>query len=439
MTPLKVLCYFISTAVSYCVYLQLVCTSFQSALRYSKRRTRLIVTLGYCVGFAFDILFFEIDAPLHPYTIAGTVVITVLDIAGAILLFKKDPLKIFLGVFIILTMHNGFIAIATQMLGLNLLPILAPGFPNLNYLVYLLAAQLLFLPLLWYLFYKLLRRAVETDLDIALWRVLLYYIYGIATGISGARIEPASPQLLVTTVLRTLFGLASYVGALKLLLYACEKTETHYRVAAAEQQLSMAQDRYEILTQHMRETDRLLHDLRHHMLSFRDFADRGDLAGLNAYLDRMGEIYKTRDVPSVCARPTVDVVLRHYLGIAVDAGIEVQHQVQIPLDFGRSDLDLCVVFGNLTENALEACLRQTEGRNYISVSTECIGGKMLAIRIENSFSGTVSEKNGLFQSSKRKGPGLGLASVKSVAEQNGGSFRVSAEAGVFAAEILLNT
>lgn len=444
MKLLEILCYFFGTAINYGTYLILLCIAFRSTLRFSKKKSLLIITSGYCIGFAFHILLLVSDAPLFRYHIVGTAILVILDIAAAVLLFKKAPLKIFLGVFIILNTQNNMMAIATQLQGLELFPLFLPEFPDLNYMVYLQGSLFLLLPLLYYLFCKLFRQLVEIEMDIALWRVLcylplVYYVYSTATGVSGAMTEPASWTLLGATVLRTLFAVVSYIGVIKLLLYAYEKADAHYRVEIAEQQVVMVQERYEALAAHIWETDRLLHDLRHHMISFRDFAERGDLAGLNEYLDRLGEAYQTREMPPICARPTVDVILRHYLGRAMDAGVEVTHHVEIPADFARSDLDLCVVFGNLTENAMEACLRQTEGKKYIHVTTNCIGGKMLAIRMENSFSGTISLRGGAYQSSKRNGSGLGLASIKNIAEQKEGTFHVSAEAGVFVAEILLNT
>ncbi|MEG1577814.1 MAG: GHKL domain-containing protein [Oscillospiraceae bacterium] len=236
----------------------------------------------------------------------------------------------------------------------------------------------------------------------------LYYIYGLASGHGGAEIQPATWGSLWNLTLLNACALVAYSSIIKMITYSYDKYEVSSRAEAASNQLIMEQGRYETLARHIGETDRLVHDMRHHMLSFRDFSERGDLQGLRRYLDGMGEAYQTEEMPIICARPTVDVILRHNLALALEADIEVEHQVEIPTEFDRSDLDLCIVFGNLMENALEACLRQTVGERFIHVNTDCIGGKMLAIRVENSFEGDLVWHSGICESVKRKGPGLGL-------------------------------
>lgn len=401
------------------------------------------MAMGYFIGLLVDLLILEADAPFHSYFVAGTAFIATVDLIFALALFKKDPLQIFLGVFMILTIHHNLMAVAAQLDALEIFPPFIADFPNLNYIVYLLLVFLLVFPLLVYLFCGLLRKMVDIGIDMHLWRALFLlpffnYVTGIFSDMYFAAQPSGTAQAAISALVRCLLTIGCYIVALKMLLYAYEKAISSYRIQVAEQQMALEQERYLALTAHIAQTDRLRHDWRHHMLAFRALIDQGDLPGLSDYLSQIGETYRLQEMAPICTRPAVDVILRHYLGQAAQQGIDVQHQVNIPVSFGRSDLDLCIVFGNLIENALEACLRQQEEPRFIAVGAACISENTLALRIKNSFAGTVTQREGSYLSSKRKGFGLGLASVKSIAVERGGRFRTSVAGGVFTVEIFLN-
>lgn len=59
------------------------------------------------------------------------------------------------------------------------------------------------------------------------------------------------------------------------------------------------------------------------------------------------------------------------------------------------------------------------------------------LQIENFSSVDVEENNGKFLSTKRKGNGRGIQSVRRLAEKNGGVSDFSYQNGVFTAKIML--
>ena len=63
--------------------------------------------------------------------------------------------------------------------------------------------------------------------------------------------------------------------------------------------------------------------------------------------------------------------------------------------------------------------------------------RLLLIEVENPFDGAVKEKDGVFRSSKRKGDGVGLQSVRHIAERSGGASTFTYQDGVFRARVML--
>ncbi|MEG2009301.1 MAG: ATP-binding protein, partial [Oscillospiraceae bacterium] len=119
------------------------------------------------------------------------------------------------------------------------------------------------------------------------------------------------------------------------------------------------------------------------------------------------------------------------------AGIEILSSVNLPEEFSVADTDLCVIFGNLVENALESCQRQQEGRRFLEVNAKLINGGMLALKISNSFDGNIRQSRDRFISQKHGGVGLGTQSVKSIVERYGGTCKFTFENNIFTASVLL--
>lgn len=97
------------------------------------------------------------------------------------------------------------------------------------------------------------------------------------------------------------------------------------------------------------------------------------------------------------------------------------------------------MLSNLLENALEASLCTAPTRRQIKVTTYLHAGRLLLIEVENAYDGEVREKDGVFRSSKRKGNGVGIQSVRHIAEKTGGASTFTYQDGVFSAKVMLRS
>ena len=61
---------------------------------------------------------------------------------------------------------------------------------------------------------------------------------------------------------------------------------------------------------------------------------------------------------------------------------------------------------------------------------------MTLIQVENAYDGAIREKSGVFQSSKRKGDGVGIQSVRHIAEKSGGVSTFTYQDGLFCAKVM---
>ncbi|MEG0933467.1 MAG: ATP-binding protein, partial [Lachnospiraceae bacterium] len=99
-----------------------------------------------------------------------------------------------------------------------------------------------------------------------------------------------------------------------------------------------------------------------------------------------------------------------------------------------TDSTLCIIFGNLLENGMEACNRMTEGDKFIRLRSRQ-QYETLTVTMDNSFNGAVSKSGEKFLSSKRNEVGTGLASVTAMAKKHGGNASFETDGLVFQSSV----
>lgn len=139
---------------------------------------------------------------------------------------------------------------------------------------------------------------------------------------------------------------------------------------------------------------------------------------------------------NLCENRAVDGVAGRYAALSRQSGVPFTCRLDLPQDLPVSEMDVCVVLQNLLENALEASRRLEKGR-YIRLSASLRGENLVLLTVENAYSGTLEERGGVLQSTKRPGDGVGLQSVAHIAEKNGGYCRFLHGGGVFTANVML--
>ena len=112
-------------------------------------------------------------------------------------------------------------------------------------------------------------------------------------------------------------------------------------------------------------------------------------------------------------------------------------QIDLPEKLPVDEMDMCLVLSNLLENALEASLRASGGNRQISVEAYMHSDRLVLIQVSNSYEGEIREKQSVFRSSKRKGNGVGIQSVRRIAQKKGGGSTFAYDSSTFTAKVML--
>lgn len=200
----------------------------------------------------------------------------------------------------------------------------------------------------------------------------------------------------------------------------------------------------DLLNRHIEEVEQMYrqvrgwrHDYRNHIQVMKVHLDAGRYNDLDHYLQLLGKDLASVDTVLKTGNVMVDAILNSKLNLAASQNIAVNAKATVPPTLSVEPMDICVILGNLMDNAIEACMRITDPeKRFIRVYMGTHKGQFY-ISVTNSAS-EFRKKGQIYLSTKAHGEhGLGLMRIDHITMKYGGAVNRQSEEGVFATEILL--
>ena len=200
--------------------------------------------------------------------------------------------------------------------------------------------------------------------------------------------------------------------------------------------IDMKSEQYNMITEKIEKTRKSRHDIHHHINVVYQLAKENKIERLIEYLEEYNKIYSTKEPMVYCNNSTVDAILNHYILLAKDNGIEVQLNVALPEELKIRDTDLCIVIGNLLENAIEASEKEENKRIKLRINRS---NEYICMLVSNLYNGEIKKGHSGYYSRKRefKDTGIGLSSVSAVVEKYDGRMEVDHTNGEFNVFIMM--
>ena len=179
------------------------------------------------------------------------------------------------------------------------------------------------------------------------------------------------------------------------------------------------------------------HDYHNHLQSLKGYLSLNKVNQMKNYLNELETDLDSIDTLYHSGNLQLDSILNAKLAIAEKGQIRIHCDASIPPQLHVSDLDLCVILGNLLDNAIESCRKiKNPDERFIRVYIGILK-KQLYISITNATSETVKQRTDHYFTTKRGDHGHGLKRVDQVVKKYDGYLNRQNEPGVFATEIVL--
>lgn len=241
---------------------------------------------------------------------------------------------------------------------------------------------------------------------------------------------------LYNVIFLCIVNLASFL-IYYLILRMVKDSASYIRLREENHAMALQLTQYDGLNQRIAAARQGRHDLRHHIMTMENMANAGDYDGLRNYLREIGEKYQLSGTLSYCSNLTVNGILAYFAEEARRSEIEYKASVGIPEDVKIRKTDLSILFGNLLENALEACQRQRSGDRRIQVRGQTTPNTF-ALAIDNTYeSAPEKDRKGRFRSMKHSGTGIGTESVKSIVARYNGVIEFETKGDLFCVSVML--
>lgn len=193
-------------------------------------------------------------------------------------------------------------------------------------------------------------------------------------------------------------------------------------------------DYYQKVLEEKEEYRKIVHNFKNELFAIQTLISKNKKEGierikeLSNYIDREGEYHYTQnDSLNALIYSKINKIKGNNIAFNCKSTIMSQNKI--------SDLDLCIIIGNLLDNAIEACEKLTEIEKKIDLEL-MQRDDYLTCNIENTYDSTIKIVEGTSKSNKVM-HGIGLKSIEEIAEKYNGAVDIRKKGDLFCVTVIL--
>lgn len=191
----------------------------------------------------------------------------------------------------------------------------------------------------------------------------------------------------------------------------------------------------DILNESNENTRILRHDMRHYATMVKQYAKMGNIDKVISISEEIEIKNKAVMVKNYCANQWINLLLNTYIYQFEEAGITPALKISVPPEILIHDMDLCVIIGNVLDNAARS-INACKEKRFCSIILHYDSGK-LYFEVQNSCEGPVSFQDGI-PLSTRDGHGYGCKSIVYITEKYHGICSFEFEGNMFITQVILH-
>jgi len=240
---------------------------------------------------------------------------------------------------------------------------------------------------------------------------------------------------LILSLAIMVFVMWSFIILCYAIINVHEKTKQKYAADYSRDIINAGRDHYQRMNGQFDALRIMKHDYKFHLRTALDMLKSGNLEKSKEYLSGLHEQIENKELPNFCGNAVINSLVSDYAGKCKELNIEFNVSISIPQEFTVMNYEMCIVLGNLLENAVEACQALERNRQIKLVLKP--KGEQLILMVRNTFDGRVVLDGEKFVSTKRDDSGgIGLESVKAVVDRFGEMFRINYDNEFFSVFVL---
>ena len=206
-------------------------------------------------------------------------------------------------------------------------------------------------------------------------------------------------------------------------------SSNYYKALAEvnEHYLTAQLNHFKAYQETQRETKRIRHDMKNHMLCINDLYDRGEYGKLGEYLHELNDSVLGIDRELHIGNDVADAIINEKNAIARAEGFEIHTEGSLAGITEITPMDICTIFANAIDNCLEALKKLEIPKPVIEISVRR-DNKFLLITFINAIgeeAALIYDKQLTTTKKDMENHGFGLENIRATAEKYKGSSKYS--------------
>lgn len=263
-----------------------------------------------------------------------------------------------------------------------------------------------------------------------------YYLYITIIGLIGSTYF--SIQMLTNFSIKVHFLWYVFLFAIIVLIYTlyyqAKIKSFNKEMEVINKYNNMLEKNYEKVSDFYRENAKLYHDMNHHFNALYSMLENGEQDSAKTYIEQIIEPIRISKVPNRSGIEMLDVVLHEMEKRAEQKNINITFSVQIlPENIEIDKKDLCILFVNLLDNAIEAAVER------VSINIRQVNKMMLVKTVNDYKVKPVKESGGFITTKKDKVKhGWGTRIIEQIVYKYEGSIEYKVDEKYVYSEIVVN-
>lgn len=202
--------------------------------------------------------------------------------------------------------------------------------------------------------------------------------------------------------------------------------------------LRLQEKYYQELEKNQLELRRFRHDMKNHFAVVGDLLGQGEITKAKSYFDELSGRLDGKN-HRFCKNGIINALLNVKYNVALEKEIDCFFHIGIDEMIGMKDMDVCTIFANTIDNAIEALRDVPPEKRKLSVKARYAPNGYFTYEIVNAKVNKIIEKKGAFLTGKedQKSYGFGIASVRETVEKYNGMLDISYTEEEFRVVILI--
>lgn len=184
------------------------------------------------------------------------------------------------------------------------------------------------------------------------------------------------------------------------------------------------------------ELRRVKHDMSNQLLAIQGYLKNGDYEGSEAYIKTLLKTVEGNTSGIKTGNSALDAILSTKKALAQSKGIECNMDVQIPRGLSMAPVDVCIIFGNALDNAIEACERIKDGKKKIQLFLIERENKLLC-HLTNTISSDSMKGVEKTSKSDQENHGFGLSNMRKALAKYDSEPIIEVKDGIFSLKFVV--